>query len=480
MNPNGRTPISISNIESSLDAMARRLESSSSTSSTHGAKTRRPRPPPNNLNLNSNARFGTFTAPSSTTSSTSSRLKPSLDLNSHRSNSTNRAGLGLGFHHDSVPLAGLGTVEVDGVQYKNVTERDFCHEDGNNGFLGSGTSGTVFKKKFKNKNVAVKQIAKSDDKDEMKRLRMDLGVMMKSNCSSIVKYLGAVSSDASVWIVMELMLTCFEKVLRTLRMPIEVKVLGSLTVSVVQALNYLKEKHSTIHRDVKPSNILVDYEGRIKLCDFGISGRLVDSQAQTRGAGCAAYLSPERIDPERGAYDVRADIWSLGLTLIELATAQFPYANCKSDFEVCAKILQTEAPQLGPSFPHSMQDFVAKCCIKNVDHRPKYPSLMRHEFYLENHSRLDRDRVVRQWLLAKRLLVNEHPTQQQHGFKPQKTAIHTPQPVSSSFTPVKVQGRENWASFNSNGTSGTSTTNGGINSVSVKIKNNKNQDLISW
>ena len=109
---------------------------------------------------------------------------------------------------------------------------------------------------------------------------------------------------------------------------------------------------------------MVDHEGRIKLCDFGISGRLVDSQARTRGAGCAAYLSPERIDPERGTYDVRADIWSLGLTLIELATAQFPYSNCKSDFEVCAKILQTEAPQLGVSFPADMQDFVTQCCIK--------------------------------------------------------------------------------------------------------------------
>ena len=117
---------------------------------------------------------------------------------------------------------------------------------------------------------------------------------------------------------------------------------------------------------VKPSNILVDHEGRIKLCDFGISGRLVDSQARTRGAGCAAYLSPERIDPERGTYDVRADIWSLGLTLIELATAQFPYSNCKSDFEVCAKILQTEAPQLGVSFPADMQDFVTQCCIKVI------------------------------------------------------------------------------------------------------------------
>lgn len=122
--------------------------------------------------------------------------------------------------------------------------------------------------------------------------------------------------------------------------------------------------YSRIFCLVKPSNILVDHQGTIKLCDFGISGRLVDSQARTRGAGCAAYLSPERIDPERGTYDVRADIWSLGLSLIELATAQFPYSGCKSDFEVCAKILQAEAPQLGHNFPKEFREFVSKCCIK--------------------------------------------------------------------------------------------------------------------
>ena len=81
---------------------------------------------------------------------------------------------------------------------------------------------------------------------------MDLGVMMKSRtCPYIVRYLGAVQSDASVWIVMELMLGCFEKILKNLRLPIPVPVLGSLTVSVVSALNYLKENHSTIHRDGK-------------------------------------------------------------------------------------------------------------------------------------------------------------------------------------------------------------------------------------
>ena len=78
----------------------------------------------------------------------------------------------------------------------------------------------------------------------------------------------------------------------------------------------------------------LDRRGNIKLCDFGISGKLVDSIAKTRDAGCRPYMAPERIDPQRArGYDVRSDVWSLGITLIEISTGRFPYRKWNSVFD---------------------------------------------------------------------------------------------------------------------------------------------------
>ncbi len=138
--------------------------------------------------------------------------------------------------------------------------------------------------------------------------------------------------------------------------------------------------------DVKPSNILLDTKGNIKLCDFGISGQLVDSIAKTRDAGCKPYMAPERIDPlaSREGYDVRSDVWSLGITLIELATGKFPYPKWNSVFDQLAQVVKGPPPRLVSSadlpFSKDFTDFVSRCVTKNEKERPKYNKLLEHPF----------------------------------------------------------------------------------------------------
>ncbi|XP_042714872.2 dual specificity mitogen-activated protein kinase kinase 7 isoform X3 [Chrysemys picta bellii] len=258
----------------------------------------------------------------------------------------------------------------------------------NLGEIGSGTCGQVWKMRFKKTGhiIAVKQMRRSGNKEENKRILMDLDVVLKSHdCPYIVQCFGTFITNTDVFIAMELMGTCAEKLKKRIQGPIPERILGKMTVAIVKALYYLKEKHGVIHRDVKPSNILLDERGQIKLCDFGISGRLVDSKAKTRSAGCAAYMAPERIDPPdptKPDYDIRADVWSLGISLVELATGQFPYKNCKTDFEVLTKVLQEDPPLLpnNMSFSVDFQSFVKDCLTKDHRKRPKYNKLLEHNF----------------------------------------------------------------------------------------------------
>ncbi|XP_034654416.1 dual specificity mitogen-activated protein kinase kinase hemipterous isoform X1 [Drosophila subobscura] len=312
-------------------------------------------------------------------------------------------------------MAQTGKLNINGRQYPTD-----IHDLQHLGDLGNGTSGNVVKMLHVSSDtvIAVKQMRRTGNAEENKRILMDLDVVLKSHdCKYIVKCLGCFVRDPDVWICMELMSMCFDKLLKLSKKPVPECILGKVTVATVNALSYLKDKHGVIHRDVKPSNILIDERGNIKLCDFGISGRLVDSKANTRSAGCAAYMAPERIDPKKPKYDIRADVWSLGITLVELATARSPYEGCNTDFEVLTKVLDSEPPCLpsgeGFNFSHEFHDFVIKCLTKNHQDRPKYPELLVQPF-IRNYEIAKVD--VPNWFqmvmesAGKRLRVNGDPT----------------------------------------------------------------------
>lgn len=271
---------------------------------------------------------------------------------------------------------------------------DFTSEDLQDlGEIGRGGFGTVNKMihRISNTVMAVKRIRSTVDEREQKQLLMDLEVVMKSNeCPCIVQFYGALFKEGDCWICMELMDTSLDKfykfIYERLNERIPECILGKITVATVKALNYLKEKLKIIHRDVKPSNILLDRRGNIKLCDFGISGQLVDSIARTRDAGCRPYMAPERIDPQRArGYDVRSDVWSLGITLMEVATGYFPYPKWNSVFEQLYQVVQGDPPRLSPNengnhFTMDFVNFVNTCLIKEETQRPKYNKLLEHPF----------------------------------------------------------------------------------------------------
>ncbi|ELT91393.1 hypothetical protein CAPTEDRAFT_164038 [Capitella teleta] len=235
--------------------------------------------------------------------------------------------------------------------------------------------------------MAVKRITCTVNSQEQKRLLMDLDVSMRTgSCPYTVSFYGALFREGDVWICMEVMDTSldkFYKMVEEQKGKIPEEVIGKIAYAVVKALHYLQAELHVIHRDVKPSNILINRSGEVKICDFGISGYLVDSVAKTMDAGCKPYMAPERINPETGnkAYDIRSDVWSLGISLIELATSTFPYQSWKTPFEQLKQVVKDDPPRLPPGqFSPEFENFIVQCLQKDQGKRPNYRDLLEHPF----------------------------------------------------------------------------------------------------
>lgn len=244
--------------------------------------------------------------------------------------------------------------------------------------LGSGTYGEVCKVVHKKTGtvMAVKQMRDSMDPAERTQLLRDIEYTKEAmRCPHIVDYYGAQCREGYIMVYMELMATSLDKsyaLLKEKEKHFPDSVLSFVAASVLSGLVYLKEELGVMHRDVKPSNILLGFKGEIKLCDFGMSKVMEQSLLHTH-VGCERYLAPERLDPlaTRNEYGTESDVWSYGVTLVELGLLAFPY-EYKKAFEVLTKIVTEDAPKL-PAELYSAEfcEFVAVCLDKRRDARPQ-------------------------------------------------------------------------------------------------------------
>ncbi|CAG9536534.1 unnamed protein product [Cercopithifilaria johnstoni] len=288
----------------------------------------------------------------------------------------------------SPQLAYLRTHSAGKLRFSADEEYEFtCNDLIDKGEIGRGNFGTVSRMlHIKSGNVlAVKRIRSNTvNSTEQKHLLMELEAIMSSQCENIVRFYGAIFTEGDCWICMELMDISLEnlyKIVYEKENCLPEDIIGYVAVSTVNALSYLKEDLKIIHRDVKPSNILLDRKGHIKLCDFGIAGHLIDSIAKTQDAGCRPYMAPERLQSNE-PYDVRSDVWSLGITLFEVSTGRFPFSAWDSPFQQLQEVVNGEPPIMPPGiYSTCLVTFINHCLIKGKDERPKYNVLMTMDFY---------------------------------------------------------------------------------------------------
>lgn len=167
--------------------------------------------------------------------------------------------------------------------------------------------------------------------------------------------------------------------------------MGKIAESGFSGLAYLHQQ-KIIHRDIKPSNILVNSEGQIKLCDFGVSGDIVNSLATTF-TGTSFYMAPERIQGQ--PYTVTSDVWSMGLTLLEVAEARFPLIKADHDefnteedrelppIELLMMILNfkpelDDYPEFNLFWSKSFKNFIEYCLKIDSMERPSPRQMLKH------------------------------------------------------------------------------------------------------
>eukprot|EP01102_Stenamoeba_stenopodia_P003992 TRINITY_DN14124_c0_g1_i1.p1 TRINITY_DN14124_c0_g1~~TRINITY_DN14124_c0_g1_i1.p1 ORF type:complete len:948 (-),score=229.86 TRINITY_DN14124_c0_g1_i1:61-2904(-) len=244
--------------------------------------------------------------------------------------------------------------------------------------LGEGAHGAVWKAIHKETGfvLAMKTVQVGTEGEEVKK---EIDILKNCRDQNIVQYYGSILQGSNIWILMDY---CGAgstlDIIKKHKKNFTEKQISAVMYYVLKGLIYLHGR-GTIHRDLKSANILLTDEADVKIADFGVSSQLGNAQKAQTVVGTPLFMSPEVMNGE--SYDERADIWSLGITAIEMADGEPPYF--KENLMRAMLLIATEAPpslKNPADWSESFLNFIHTCLQRESAKRPKASELIEHPF----------------------------------------------------------------------------------------------------